>query len=430
VKRRLTPIAYVVAVTALVLAVAGCGGSSSSSSTTGNVSGSISVMGAWTGEEQASFEAVVKGFTDENPDVTVNYTSAGDQVATQLSTAVAGGNPPDVAFVPQPGLMNELVDKGALTSIDYAKDDVQSNLGDSAVALGTVDGTLYGFIFKAANKSTVWYNVQAFKDAGIDPPTTWDDFTADAATIKASGLPAYSIGGADGWTLTDLFENIYLRQAGADMYDKLAKHEIPWTDDSVKTALTTMGDIIGDKSNIAGNPLQTDFPTSVSNVLSDNPKAAQVIEGDFVPGVVETTLQPVDGYNVFAFPSIDGSDPAVVGGGDTVVTFNDNDATKAFVTYLTTPAAAEIWAKRGGFASLNKNVDESVWPDDVTAQTAGAIGSATVFRFDLSDLQPSAFGGTVGQGLFKEFQDLLADPSNVDGVAAAMEKSAQEAYGS
>ncbi len=426
-KRRLTPIAYGLAVGALLLAVAGCGGSSSSSDN-GNVSGSISIMGTWTGPEQDSFQAVLDGFTSENPDVTVNYTSAGDQLPTQLSTAVAGGNPPDVAFVPQPGLLNEFADKGALTPIDYAKDDVESNLGESAVALGSVDGTLYGFIFKAANKSTVWYNVAAFDDAGVEPPTTWDDFTADAATIKASGLPAYSIGGADGWTLTDLFENIYLRQAGADMYDQLAKHEIPWTDESVKTALTTMADLFKDTSNIAGNPLQVDFTTSVSNVLTDSPKAAQVIEGDFVPGVVETTLEPVTGYNVFAFPSIDGSDPAVVGGGDTVVSFNDNDATKALITYLTTPAAAEIWAKRGGFASLNKKVDASVYPDDISMTTAGAIGEAAVFRFDLSDLQPSAFGGTVGQGLFKEFQDLLANPNDVDGVASAMEASAQKAY--
>ena len=76
------------------------------------------------------------------------------------------------------------------------------------------------------------------------------------------------------------------------MYDQLAKHEIPWTDESVKTALTTMGDVFEDTANIAGeHALQIDFPTSVSNVFTDSPKAAMVIEGDFVPGVVETTAR-------------------------------------------------------------------------------------------------------------------------------------------
>ena len=43
-------------------------------------------------------------------------------------------------------------------------------------------------------------------------------------------MTPYSIGAADGWTLTDLFENIYLRTAGAEKYDQLTKHEILWTD--------------------------------------------------------------------------------------------------------------------------------------------------------------------------------------------------------
>ena len=40
-------------------------------------------------------------------------------------------------------------------------------------------------------------------------------------------------------------------------------------------------------------------------------------------------------------------------------------------------------------------------------------------RFDLSDLQPSSFGSTVGQGLWKLFQDFIKNPSDVDGIAAA-----------
>ena len=429
--KRLAPLAGLTA--ALAIVAAGCGGGSDNGGGGGggsDVSGNVAVMAVWTGVEQKGFQAVLDKFKEQYPNVTVKYTSAGDQLPTQLSTAVQGGNPPDVAVLPQPGLMKDFAGKGALQSLDFAKDDVQKNLGDSAVDLGTVDGTLYGFLFKAANKSTVWYNVAAFDDAGVDPPKTWDDLTQAAKTLKASGVPAYSLGSADGWTLTDLFENIYLRQAGPDKYDQLASHEIPWTDESVKTALKTMAQILDDKDNIAGNPLQTDFPTSVSNVLSDNPKAAMVIEGDFVPGVVKTKLEAGTGYNVFEFPSIDGSDPMVVGGGDTVVMFKDSPAAEALVKFLTTADAAEAWAAKGGFASLNKDLDTSVYPSEIERTTAGAISQASVFRFDLSDLQPAAFGGTVGQGLFKLFQDFEANPSNVDGIASEMEAAAKKAYGS
>ena len=427
----------------LVLAVtaAGCGGDddedaagdgTTAAETTESVSGTVSVMAVWTGPEQASFQAVLDGFKEANPDVTVNYTSAGDQLPTQLSTAVEGGNPPDIAVLPQPGLMRDFAQKDALKPLDFAADDIETNLGESAVELGSVDGTLYGFLFKAANKSTVWYNTAAFEDAGVEAPENWEDFLAAAETIKASGVPAYSIGGADGWTLTDLFENIYLRTAGPELYDQLSTHEIPWTHESVKEALTEMAKIVGDTDNIAGGAtgaLQTDFPTSVTNVLAQEPKAAQVIEGDFVPGAVEHGLEPETDFNVYPFPEIGDSGPAVVGGGDTAVLFSDSPAAQALIRYLATPEAAQIWAERGGFASLAKDLDTSVYPDAITQTTAGALSEAEVFRFDLSDLQPAAFGGTVGQGLFKLFQDFVKNPDDVDGIAQQMEEAAAAAFG-
>jgi alpha-glucoside transport system substrate-binding protein len=437
-KRRVTIFALLALLIAFV--AAGCGGDgdegagdTGAAATDGGeqVSGSISITSTWSGPEQASFEAVIEGFTEQNPDVDVTYDSAGDALPTVLSTAVEGGNPPSIAAVAQPGLIQGYVERGALKPIDFAQDAISENFGESIVQVGTFDGQLYALLFKAANKSTVWYNVQTFEDAGVEPPETWDDFLAAAETIKASGVPAYSIGGAEGWTLTDLFENIYLRTAGADMYDQLSTHEIPWTDDSVKEALTEMAKVVGDPDNIAGGregALQSDFPTSVSNVFAEDPKAAMVLEGDFVPGVVESPLEPESGYNVFPFPSINDSPPVVVGGGDLVVMFEDTPATRAFIEYLASPEASEIWARRGGFSSANQNLDTGVYPDPITAQTAGAIAEAEEFRFDLSDLQPSAFGSTEGQGLWKIFQDFVQNPDDVDGTAEQLERAASQAF--
>jgi alpha-glucoside transport system substrate-binding protein len=175
--------------------------------------------------------------------------------------------------------------------------------------------------------------------------------------------------------------------------------------------------------------LQTEMPDSVAKVFTDSPEAAMVIIGDFAPGVTETTLEPETGYNVFTFPSIEGSGPAVVGGGDLFVQFKDSPAADAFLEYLTTPEAAEIWAARGGFSSPNKNIDQGIYPDAITQTTAGAIAEAESFRFDLSDLQPSAFGGTPGAGLFKAFTDFVANPDDIDGITEQMESEAAKAFG-
>jgi alpha-glucoside transport system substrate-binding protein len=419
----------------LVLVAAACGGGNGETGAAGTTgggaecgSGTISLMGIWVATEQKSIQAVLDGFKAKCPDVTVKYNPAGDNIVTVLATAVQGGNPPDLATIAQPGTIREYAQRDEIKPIDFAKDTISANYSQSAVDLGTIDGKLYSFLFKGANKSTVWYNVPLFEDAGVEAPKTWEEFLTAAETIKASGVPAYSIGGADGWTLTDLFENIYLRTAGPDKYDQLATHEIPWTDQSVKDALAEMAKVFSDTDNIAGGTngaLQTDFPTSVTNAFSDNPKAAMVLEADFVNS---TNAKPETGFNVVDFPSINDSPPSVVGGGDQVVMFKDSPAARALVEYLATPEAAEIWVNRGGFSSPNKGVPESAYQDPLLRATATALANAENFRFDLSDLQPSAFGGTVGQGEFKLFQDFLADPSDIDGIAQKLEDAAAKAY--
>ena len=331
-----------------------------------------------------------------------------------------------------PGLVKDFANRGALKPISFARGTIAKNYSPDWIKLGTVNGKLYGLVFKGANKSTVWYSVPAFKAAGVKSPKTFPQLVTAAKTLLASGVPAYSVGGGDGWTLTDLFENIYLRQAGPAKYDLLATHKIKWTDPSVKAALKSMAQILGDTSNVYGGTdgaLQTDFATSVANVFSKPAKAAMIIEGDFVPGVGATSpAKPITDYNVFPFPSVGGSAPAVVGGGDSVIMFKDSPAARAFVTYLATPAAATIRAQQGGFSSPNKNVPPSAYRDPLNRATALALARAKTFRFDLSDLQPSAFGGTVGQGLFKLFQDFLKSPSNVNGIASQMEAAAAKAY--
>ena len=64
-------------------------------------------------------------------------------------------------------------------------------------------------------------------------------------------MTPYAVGADIGWPITDIFENIYLRTAGPEMYDQLASHEIPWTDPPVIEALEQMEVIIGQSEDLA-----------------------------------------------------------------------------------------------------------------------------------------------------------------------------------
>jgi ABC-type glycerol-3-phosphate transport system substrate-binding protein len=403
---------------------------------TSAVSGSVSFDGIWTSSTgQKQFADVIKVFNKKFPKVKINYKPVGNNLPTVLSTAVAGGHPPDMADIAQPGLIQQFASQGKLKPITYARPVLAKNFAPGWLKLGTFNGKLYAFVFKAANKSTVWYNVPAFKAAGVTKPKTWTQLLAAGKTLKASGVPAYSIGGAEGWTLTDLFENIYLRLYGPAKYDALSAHKIKWTDRSVTTALKTMGQILGDTSNIAGGTsgaIQTNFNSSVTQAFAKPPKAAMVFEGDFVGGVIlsSTKAKALSGFNVFTFPTI-GNGPganAVEIAGDLMVTFRDTPAIRAFETFLATPAAAAAWAKSGGFSTGNKNMSPSVYPDPITRATAIPVQKAKSIVFDMSDLQPASFGATAGQGEWGLFQQFLQNPKDVTGIAKKLESAAAKAY--
>lgn len=393
----------------------------------------VQVTGVWTGDSQASFEAVLAEFT-QRTGASVNYTPAGNDIGTVVGTQLEGGQPPDIAMLPQPGLLVEFAQRGALQPIeDLAGDLVDENYAQVWRELGTVDGELYGVWFKAANKSLVWYNADLFEQAGVEPADTWEEWMSVAETMYNFGVTPFSAGGGSAWTLTDWFENIYIRSAGPELYDQLTNHEIPWTHESVQEALGYMEQIFGRPEWLAGGvqgTLEANHPTGVTQPFVDPPNAAMAYGADFSAGAIMNETDAVIGETArfFSFPSIDGSAPSVVGGGDVAVLFTDNPAAEALIRYLASPDAAEIWAPRGGYTSPNQGVDPSIYASEVLRRSAEAIQQAEVFRFDMSDLQPSAFGSTTGQGLFGLMQEFVRNP-DVSAISQQLEESASEAFG-
>ena len=434
-------VAAVVALAVIVAAV--FGGTSKGAVRTGKTSavntavkGTVTFDGIWTSSTgQKPFQKVIDAFQKKYPRVHVNYKAVGNNLPTVLATAVAGGHPPDMADIAQPGTIRQFANQHKLKPITYALGPLRRNFSKAWLSLGKFSGKQYAFVFKAANKSLVWYNVPAFKTAGVKPPKTFSNLLKAAKTIKASGTPAYSIGGAEGWTLTDLFENIYLRTFGPAKYNALSAHKIKWTDSSVTTALKSMGKILGDTSNIGGGTagaLQDSFNQSVTNAFASPPKAAMVFEADFVGGVIltQTKAKPKTGFNTFVWPQITaGADAkAVEIAGDLMVAFRDSPAIRAFVRYLASPQAAAIWAHAGGFGTGNHNMKASVYPDAITRATEAPLLTAKSVVFDMSDLQPPAFGSTAGQGEWGLFQKFLQNPSDIKGIQQQLEAAAKAAY--
>jgi alpha-glucoside transport system substrate-binding protein len=393
----------------------------------------IEVLAVWSGVEQQRFQRVLSAFERETG-ASVSYVPAGHSVPDFLQARLAAGRPPDVAFLPQPGLISQYAGEQLLVPLDgIAGGAVKDNYSPVWQRLGSAGGKLYGVWFKAANKSLIWYNVDVFERAGVVPPSDFGGLKSLARTLSGSGTPAFSVGAADGWTLADWFANLYLRLAGPARYDLLAEHRIRWTDPSVKSTLRLLATVLAPGS-IAGGPrgaLATTYEGSVKQAFTARPAAAMVFEGDFVASIIsgDTGAELGVDADVFPFPAIGPSGPEVMGGGDAAVLMRRSPAGEAFIRYLATPQAAAAWAAQGGFVSPNVNLDLSVYPDEISRSIARSVLEAgDDFRFGISDLVPASFGGTEHQGMRKILQDFLVS-RDVDAAAAQLEAAAREAQG-
>ena len=322
--------AAVVAAGALALSLTACGGSgnksdsgksSTPSESTGTVTlpklngASLEVAAVWTGAEQKNFKTVLAEF-EKRTGAKVTFVPAQDPIINFLGSKIAGGQPPDVALLPQPGAIKQAVDKKWAKPLGpEAIAELQKNYSQGWQDIGKVGGKQYGVYYKAANKSLIWYNAKVFENAGAKEPKTWQELLKTAQTIYDSGVTPFNVAGADGWPLTDWFENVYLSQAGPEKYDALAQHKIKWTDPSVKEALTTLAQIWGKKAYIAGGQsgaLQTEFPASVTQTFTggDQPKGAMVYEGDFAQVNIQQTKAKVGtDAKVFPFPAVGSTSP-------------------------------------------------------------------------------------------------------------------------
>jgi alpha-glucoside transport system substrate-binding protein len=264
----------------------------------------LEVIAAWSGAEQARFAEVLRGFTARSG-ASVTYTSAQHDVPRMLDLRLAAGDPPDVALLPQPGLLRRYAVAGRLVALDAATTNVvRRDYSPTWQSLASSGGRLYGVWFKAANKSLLWYDTAAFERVGIAPPDTLNRLLPAETTLRASGIAPFSVGANDQWTLTDWFENLYLQMAGPGRYDQLADHKLAWTDASIEETLRFLAQVLAPQFLRGGvtATMRTGFEESVAKAFTAPVGAAMVCEGDFVAGVISARTTARIGVNVDAAP--------------------------------------------------------------------------------------------------------------------------------
>jgi alpha-glucoside transport system substrate-binding protein len=350
----------------------------------------------------------------------------------QLPVRVQSGNAPDIAFIPQPGLLQTLVATGKVMKAPQGvSDNVDKFFGKDWRGYGSVDGTLYAAPLGANVKSFVWYSPQAFKDGGYQVPQTWDEMMQLTAKIAADtkskdGVKPWCAGigsgDATGWPATDWLEDTLLRTAGADVYDQWVTHKIPFNDPKVVEALGKDAAILKNENYVNGglggvkSIATTTFQDAGLPILDGScymHRQASFYAANWPKG----TKVAEDG-DVWAFylPTVDPSKgKPVEGGGEFVAAFSDRPEVQAFQTYLSSDTWANNKAKAtplGGWVSANKGLDINNLVSPIDQLSAKTLQDPkAVFRFDGSDMMP----GAVGAGTFwKGMTDWITGKSDMD----------------
>lgn len=371
----------------------------------------LTIFGPWIGPDQILVENMLAYFQAAT-DANVSYVGS-DSFETQIRIDTEAGSAPNIAVFPQPGLAANLAEQGYLTPLPESSEAfLQENYaaGQSWVDLGTyadADGNdaLFGFFYKVDLKSLVWYSPENFEDAGYDVPETMEDLKALTEQIVADGETPWCIGlgsgGATGWPATDWVEDLMLRTQAPEVYDAWVSNEIPFNDPQVVAAIEEFGYFARNDDHVAGGAgavATTDFRDSPKGLFSSPPQCYMHRQASFIPSFFPEGTVVGEDVDFFYFPAYEGKDlgKPVLGAGTLWAITQDSKASQAFMEFLQTPIAHEVWMAQSGFLTPHKGVNTALFGDPTLGQMNEILLNATTFRFDASDLMP----GGVGAGTF------------------------------
>ncbi len=373
---------------------------------------------------------------EECTGATVNYEGSREFEA-QLQVRLQAGNPPDVAYTPQPGLIRTIAESypDVITAVgEQAEANTDEFYNPQWKEYGTVDGTFYGAPLGANAKSFVWYSPSMFEEAGYEIPTTLDELMTLTETIASEqeSLPwcaGIESGSATGWPATDWLEDMMLRTAGPEVYDQWVAHEIPFDDPQVVAALDAAGEILKNPEYVNGglgdvrSIATTGFGDAGLPILDGN--CWMMRQASFYQAQWPEDVTVAEDGDVFAFylPGASADEQPLLGAGEFTVVFSDRPEVQAFQAYLTSPEWSNYKAQvtGPGWISANTGLDPANLESPIDVLSFELLADEnTVFRFDASDLMPAE----VGAGTFwSAMVDWIALDASSEDVLADVESS-------
>jgi multiple sugar transport system substrate-binding protein len=321
----------------------------------GAATGSLTVWAM--GAEGEKLPELLKGFQEQNPDVTVEVTPVPwDSAHDKFTSAIAAGTAPDVAQVGSTW-MAEFVGLDALepTPEEIATDDYFPGALESV----TVGETVYGVPWYVETR-VVFYRKDLAEQAGItEPPTDWEGLVALAQAYQEQADATWGIslqpGGTGSWqTVMPL-----IWSNGGNVVDEAGTaftFESAQNEEALAYYQSYFTDGISNPAPADGTTEQ-DFVSGAVPMFISGPWMMSAVEAVGGEGFAEK-------YGVFTMPAKETSSSFLGGANLGVFQGTDNrDAAWKLVQYLSTPEVQVEWFG----LSTDLPALQQGWEDDTVA---------------------------------------------------------------
>lgn len=192
-----------------------------------------------------------------------------------------------------------------------------------------------------------------------------------------------------------------LRTQPPEIYDQWVTNALPFNSPEVLAAIDEFGYFAKNDAYVQGGAAavaSTDFRDSPDGMFASPPACYMHRQASFIPSFFPEGIVLGEDADFFYFPPYAGKDlgAPVLGGGTLAFIMKDSEGARAFIEWLKTPIAHEVWMAQAGFVTPFKGANSDVYGSAALKKQGEILANATTFRFDGSDLMP----GAVGAGSF------------------------------
>jgi multiple sugar transport system substrate-binding protein len=413
------------AVVALLTSACG-GGSSNSGQSTGagpvpDPKEPVTIsFSSWIGNE-TTIKDLYKKFHEEHPNITIEFQNVPAEESQQKLTAqVAGGNPPDAAFV-DASTVAGFASRGALVKLDdYIKrGDVvdPDDYVDAFKTFTTYKKSMYGLPFDGES-TALFYRTDLFKDAGIDaPPTTWDEFKDDAAALtdpakKRYGIAMFAPESAYYWYP-------WLWQAGGEVLDK--DGNVAFDSDVAKESAEFY---VGLTKYAPPDYLNSN--SYDGRVAFANGQVGMYVAGAWFAGTLSSEFPKINGkWATAPLPEGEaGCGTTIAGDALTLFAGEHQDAAWKWIEYLSKPENMALWTYKSEGSTLLPPRKSLLESDDLVKEKPILKGFAEAMKCGVSNVIADPDWGRMEEALNDELGKAMYGEQS---VADALDNAAAEA---